>query len=242
MLLRKNTVQLHRAYPNNKCSRVYRLVFSNVNGSSQVAPLPMEPNQPATAFQEITCRCPPPHWSLSVAEQRCWRLLQTCSLPCCARLHALYPSTVPPPQSPDCGAPKTVPRIICGSAATTPSFASLLRRHRWVARTSKDLLNKQLRSAAPSKRWSPLIVSRAGAQMKFILSFSLSSRHEERLTKVILRLLRTGHTHLAHTFLPMKRDKVTREEYDQEQTVNHKLLSCAKFELLRTKYFGICSL
>lgn len=66
-----------------------------------------------------------------------------------------------------------------------------------------------------------------------------SSKHEERYTEVILCRLRIGHTHLTHNFLLMNEDKPRCEECDQELTVNHMLLSCTKFEVLRKKHFRL---
>lgn len=64
-------------------------------------------------FQEITChyrlprrRSPLAHWTLSTAEERYWRLIQTNTLPCSARLHELYPSIFASPQCPDSEPPK----------------------------------------------------------------------------------------------------------------------------------------
>lgn len=62
-----------------------------------------------------------------------------------------------------------------------------------------------------------------------------SSRQEERLTEVILCRLLIGHTHLTHNFL-LTKYKPTCEECDQELTVNHILISCAKLEVLRKKH------
>lgn len=64
-----------------------------------------------------------------------------------------------------------------------------------------------------------------------------SCRNQERFIEVILCRLRIGHTHMTHNFLLRKENKPLCEECGQQLTINHVLLSCTRFEMLRKKYF-----